>query len=189
MRNVLHYQMCNFPLWVNQGPKPVYSRSLRWRVVQIRQKVIWPPALTFHLLDCTASIAGCSVSSVIKSIWWYLLFFIFWPHCMACGILVPLTMWSPNHWTTRKSLMVHFKLSTCCALMRWMKLEPIIQSEVSQKEKHQYSILTHIYGIRKMVTITLCTRQQKRHWCIEQPYGLCGRGRGWEDLGEWHWNM
>ena len=32
-------------------------------------------------------------------------------------------------------------------LMRWMKLEPIIQSEVSQKEKHQYSILMHIYGI------------------------------------------
>ena len=32
-------------------------------------------------------------------------------------------------------------------LMRWTKLEPIIQNEVSQKEKHQYSILTHIYGI------------------------------------------
>ena len=32
-------------------------------------------------------------------------------------------------------------------LMRWMKLEPIIRSEVSQKEKHQYSILMHIYGI------------------------------------------
>ena len=32
-------------------------------------------------------------------------------------------------------------------LMRWMKLEPIIQSEVNQKEKYQYSILTHIYGI------------------------------------------
>ena len=32
-------------------------------------------------------------------------------------------------------------------LMRKMKLEPIIQSEVSQNEKHQYSILTHIYGI------------------------------------------
>ena len=32
-------------------------------------------------------------------------------------------------------------------LMRWMKLEPIIQSEVSQKEKHQYSILMHIYEI------------------------------------------
>ena len=34
-------------------------------------------------------------------------------------------------------------------LMRWMKLEPIIQSEVSQKGKCQYSILTHIYGILK----------------------------------------
>ena len=32
-------------------------------------------------------------------------------------------------------------------LMRWMKLEPIIQSEVRQKEKQQYSILIHIYGI------------------------------------------
>ena len=30
-------------------------------------------------------------------------------------------------------------------LMRWMKLEPIIQSEVSHKDKDQYSILTHIY--------------------------------------------
>ena len=32
-------------------------------------------------------------------------------------------------------------------LIRGMKLGPIIQSEISQKEKHQYSILTHIYGI------------------------------------------
>ena len=32
-------------------------------------------------------------------------------------------------------------------LMRWMKLEPIIQSEVSQRDKDHYSILTHIYGI------------------------------------------
>ena len=34
-------------------------------------------------------------------------------------------------------------------LMRWMKLQPITQSEVSQKEKHQYSVLVHIYGIYK----------------------------------------
>ena len=32
-------------------------------------------------------------------------------------------------------------------LMRWMKLELIIRSEEIQKEKHQYSILTHVYGI------------------------------------------
>ena len=38
-------------------------------------------------------------------------------------------------------------------LMRWMKLEPIIQSEVGQKEK-QYSILTYIYlDFRKMATM------------------------------------
>ena len=35
-----------------------------------------------------------------------------------------------------------------------------------------------------MVTITLYMRQQKRHWCR-----LCGRRRGSDDLGEWHWNM
>ena len=34
-------------------------------------------------------------------------------------------------------------------LMRWMKLEPIIESEVSQNEIHQYNILMYIYGIYK----------------------------------------
>ena len=32
-------------------------------------------------------------------------------------------------------------------LMRWMNLEPIIRSEVSQKEKEKYGNLTHMYGI------------------------------------------
>ena len=40
-----------------------------------------------------------------------------------------------------------------------------------------------------MVTITLYERQQKRHRCIEQSFRLCGRGRGWGGLGEWHWNF
>ena len=31
--------------------------------------------------------------------------------------------------------------------MRWMELEPIIHSEVSQKEKDSYHILMHVYGI------------------------------------------
>ena len=52
-------------------------------------------------------------------------------------------------------------------LMRWMKLEPIIQSEVSQKEKTpiQYNN-TCIWNLKKMVTITLYVRQQKRHRCV-----------------------
>ena len=64
-----------------------------------------------------------------------------------------------------------------------MKLEPIIQSEVSQKEKHQYSILTHIYGFRKMVTMTLYVRQLKRHR-YKEDFGLCWTRQGWGDLRE-----
>ena len=32
-------------------------------------------------------------------------------------------------------------------VVRWMEVESVIQSEVSQKEKNKYSMLTHIYGI------------------------------------------
>ena len=62
--------------------------------------------------------------------------------------------------------------------MRWMKLEPYIQSEVSQKEKQQYSILTHIYGFRKMVMMTLYERQQKKHRCKEQILDSVEEGEG-----------
>ena len=68
--------------------------------------------------------------------------------------------------------------------MRWMKLEPIIQSEVSQKENTN-TVYSHIYmEFRKMVTITLYVRQQKRHRCIEQYLDSVGEGEGgmsWEN--------
>ena len=68
-----------------------------------------------------------------------------------------------------------------------MKLDPVIHSEVSQKEKHQYSILTHIYGIYKDGNNNLvCKTAKETQICIEQSFGLCGRGRRWDDLGEWH---
>ena len=57
-------------------------------------------------------------------------------------------------------------------LMRWMKLEPIIQSDVSQKEKHQYSILMHIYGIQKDGNNDSICETAKRHRCKEQTFGL-----------------
>ena len=47
-------------------------------------------------------------------------------------------------------ILLSYKKECICfelVLMRWMKLEPIIQTEVSQKEKDEYCILTHIYGI------------------------------------------
>ena len=34
-------------------------------------------------------------------------------------------------------------------VLRWMDLETVIQSEVSQKERDKYRMLTHIYGILK----------------------------------------
>ena len=47
--------------------------------------------------------------------------------------------------------------------MRWMKLEPIIQSEVSQKDKDHYNILTHIYmEFRKMLITTLYGEKKKK---------------------------
>ena len=49
-------------------------------------------------------------------------------------------------------------------LMMWMNLESIIQSEVSQKDKDKYSILTHIYmKSRRMVLKNLFTGQQWRN--------------------------
>ena len=44
-------------------------------------------------------------------------------------------------------LLSHKKNAFESVLMRWMSLEPIVQSEVSQKEKDKYFILMHIYRI------------------------------------------
>jgi len=47
-------------------------------------------------------------------------------------------------WATRHSII---KMNNCDSVeLRWMNLEPVIKSEVSQKEKNKYHILTHIYG-------------------------------------------
>ena len=51
-------------------------------------------------------------------------------------------------------------------LMRWMKLEPIIQSEASQKEKYQYSILAHI--LEKAMAPHSSTVAWKIPW-MEEP--------------------
>ena len=46
-------------------------------------------------------------------------------------------------------LLSHLKNSFESVLMRWMKLEPIIQIEVSQKDKDHYSILTYIWNLER----------------------------------------
>ena len=71
------------------------------------------------------------------------------------------------------------KKSACeSVLMRWMKLEPIIQSEVSQKEKYQYSILMHTYGIYKDGKDNPICETVKDTYKKKQTLGLCGRRQG-----------
>ena len=62
-------------------------------------------------------------------------------------------------------------------------------TEWSKPERKTPIQYINAYIWKKMVMMTLHARQQKRHRCIEQSFGLCGRGRGWNDLGEWHWNV
>ena len=47
-------------------------------------------------------------------------------------------------------------------VVRWLELESVIQSEVGQKEKNRYSMLTHIYGIyrKKKVMESLVARRE-----------------------------
>jgi len=71
-------------------------------------------------------------------------------------------------------------------LLKRLKLEPIIQSEVSQKEKHQYSILTHIYGILKDGNSNpVCKTAKETQMYITVFWTLWERDGG-DDLGEWH---
>ena len=49
-------------------------------------------------------------------------------------------------------LLSHEKNTFKSVLMKWLNLETIIQSEVSQKEKDKHHILTHIYRIEKNIT-------------------------------------
>ena len=59
--------------------------------------------------------------------------------------------------------------------MRWMKLEPIIQNEVSQKDKDQYSILTHIYVIYKDGNDNHICKAEKETHMYRTDFLLCGR--------------
>ena len=70
-----------------------------------------------------------------------------------------------------------------------MKLEPIIQSKVSQKDKDHYNILTHIYRIYKDVNDNPICRTEKKKRFIEQSFRLCGRRQGWDISREQHSNM
>ena len=75
-------------------------------------------------------------------------------------------------------------------LMRLMNLDPIIQSELSQKEKDKYHILTHIYmESRKMLLNSLFTGQQWRNSQREYTYRHGERGGEGEMYGKVTWKF
>ena len=60
-----------------------------------------------------------------------------------------------------------------------MKLEPIIQSEVNQKEKHQYSMLTYINGIQKSGNNNpICKKAKKDTEVKNRLLNYVGEGKG-----------
>ena len=67
--------------------------------------------------------------------------------------------------------------------MRWINLEPIIQSEVSHKEKDKYCILKHIYGIQKDGTNELICKAAME--TQTQRTDLWTQAEGMKGLDEW----
>ena len=67
-------------------------------------------------------------------------------------------------------------------VVRWMKLEPVIESEVNQKGKNKY-ILKQIYmESRKIVLMNPFTGKEWRHRCREQACGYSRGRRRWDEL-------
>ena len=67
-----------------------------------------------------------------------------------------------------------------------MDLEIIILSEVSQTEKDKYHMISLVYGILKVNTMKLFSKQKQTHRLRKQTYGYQrGRGEGKDKLGVW----
>ena len=65
-----------------------------------------------------------------------------------------------------------------------MNLEPVAQSEVSQKEKNKYCTVNIYMESRKMVLMNLFSGQEERLRHREQTNGYSGHRRGWDKLRE-----
>ena len=119
--------------YINMNPPRVYTCSQSWTTSHLPPHTIplgHPSAPAPSILYTASNLDWRFVS--------YMILYMFQCHSPKSSHPLPLPQ-SP------KDCSIHNTFES--VLMRWMKLELIIQSEVSQKEKHQYSILTHIYGI------------------------------------------
>ena len=67
----------------------------------------------------------------------------------------------------------------------WMDLETGTQSEVSQKEKNKYSVLTHICEIQKNGTDELICKAEIESQMQKTNLGYQGGEGEWDELGDW----
>ena len=66
-------------------------------------------------------------------------------------------------------------------VVRWMDLESVIQSEVSQKEKNKYRMLTHIYEILKKMVLVVLSLEEPSTGLVNQR----SRQRSLPGAGVW----
>ena len=124
-------------IWVAKVPTKGYTERWKGRCLQLDERICRGTLLaqTFLQLDMCTPMFIAALFTIART----------WkqPRCPSAD------EWIRKLWYiyTMEYYSAIKKNTFESVLMRWMKLEPIIQSEVSQKEKHKYSILTHIYGI------------------------------------------
>ena len=67
----------------------------------------------------------------------------------------------------------------------WIDLKIVLQSEVSQKERKRYYVVSLVCGSTNMIQMNLFAKQKQSHRCGKQTYGYqVGKG-GWDELGDW----
>ena len=135
-------QMCSFSCWkldlnLKIG-RDIYKIPLFWKPVTLFRNIYpWVCLKCKHLLNtCTPMFIAALF--IIARTWKQ-------PRCPSAD------KWIRKLWYiyTMEYYSAIKKNSFESVLMRWMKLEPIIHSEVSQKDKDQYSILTYIWNLKR----------------------------------------
>jgi len=130
----LLYWFCQILKWIHHRytcvPHPEPSSLLPPHTIPLGRPSAPTPSIQYHASKLDWRLVS------------YMILYMFQCHSPKSSHPLPLSQ-SP------KDCSVHQCLFCCliCRVIVTIFPEPIIQSEVSQKEKHQYSILTHIYGI------------------------------------------
>ena len=98
--------------------------------------------------------------------------------CFKGGIIQYVTSWMSFFFTECSSVEIH----PSCSVYQLFVLSHWWAAFHSKGIPHCFSTI-HCWK-----TLGWFVLFSKISWIVEQSFGLCGKGRGWDDLGEWHWN-